>query len=202
MIFLILSIFLFSFNNILWKLYLAKMETYSLITFRALLTSIGSICLLFYYNPLFLFSNLLSLKLTLGSVFGFLGLICMLHIIKTNSLLWLSIYNLIGIALSGIYLIKFENISLNKNYIGIILISLGYIFNMISKFEKKYLKTHLKNHLLSIFMILFFSISSFIHWKNLQKDLSPLVIVANQELTVFILGLIFVFLKNTNSSFK
>jgi drug/metabolite transporter (DMT)-like permease len=45
-------------------------------------------------------------------------------------------------------------------------------------------------------MILFFSISSFIHWKNLQKDLSPLVIVANQELTVFILGLIFVFLKN------
>jgi drug/metabolite transporter (DMT)-like permease len=185
MILLILSIFLFSLNNILWKQNLLKIETYTLIMLRALFTSLISFLLviIFYKNPNF--NYVFSPSIILGSLFGFLGLICMLYIIKNVNLKWLGFYNLLGIAFSAAYLYFYEKVDILKYTSGISLIVLGFLIYIKSN-NKHPVFFHFKLHLMAILMTLGFQVSALLHWKNLESNISPFIIVFNQEFTVFV----------------
>lgn len=196
MILLILSIILFSLNNILWKRNLLKIETYNLIILRALFTSSISffIVIIFYKNQIFNYA--FRPTIILGSLFGFLGLTCMLYIIKKVNLKWLGFYNLLGIAFSAFYLYFFEKVEVLKYSSGISLIILGFLIYVKSN-NKQPALFHFKSHLMAIFMTLGFQMAALLHWKNLESNISPFIIVFNQEFIVFICASLMVLRSNT-----
>ena len=185
MLYILLSIFLFSFNNILWKKNLEKVNILFLVSYRALFSTVIAFALAFYFNNF----NAITLsqlgKVTIGSIFGVIGLFCMLIVVKKASLHWLGVYNLIGIVFSSSYLIWIEQYNFNYSIPGCLLIVTGFIFYIIST-KSKPIKIGLTQHLLLVLMTISFSIASIIHWKNLGISVPPLVILSNQELVVFI----------------
>jgi drug/metabolite transporter (DMT)-like permease len=193
MIFIILSILLISFNNVLWKIYLKENNTFFLISFRSFITSLTALTLLFF--SLNNFPNKEDfIKITLGSLLGVTGLICMLTLLKKHSLQWLGIYNLFGVFFTGILLYVFEGFKTKISLLGSIIIILGYgcylIFN-----TKKHYKIGIKAHLLFFLTIFCFSSASFVHWKNLTRNLDPILIIANQEIVVFIVSSLILYFK-------
>jgi hypothetical protein len=187
MIYILFSIILFSINNVLWKKNLQNLSVPFLIAYRAFFTSVVSvIVLLFIYDfSGFKFNELY--KITLGSLFGVIGLFCMLIVVKKASLQWIGIYNLVGIFISSIYLWVFETIDFTKSIVGMVLIVSGFLFFIFS--TKMNHKINVQQHLLLLVMILSFNLSSIIHWKNLTKNIHPLLIISNQEIVVFISAL-------------
>jgi drug/metabolite transporter (DMT)-like permease len=190
MIYIVLGVLLFSFNNVLWKKNLANTNVSFLVSYRAFFTSIFAllVSVLFFSNQQLTFVNFI--KISLGSLFGVLGLFSMLHVIKKESLQWLGIYNLIGIVFTAVYLWIFEDLDIYKSLLGFLIIILGFTFYVFDSLNTN-LKITLKQHLLLLTMILCFTISSLIHWKNLTKEIEPIFIIANQEFLVFIVGLSF-----------
>ncbi|RTL13601.1 MAG: hypothetical protein EKK56_04765 [Flavobacteriaceae bacterium] len=189
MLYILLSIFLFSFNNILWKKNLEKVNILFLVSYRAFFTSIIAFVLANHFNS-FNFLTLSQLvKVTIGSIFGVIGLLCMLTVIKKASLHWLGVYNLIGIIFSSSYLIWLEQFDFKYSIIGCLFIIAGFIFYVVST-KSKPIKIVPTQHLLLLLMTISFSISSIIHWKNLVISVPPLVILSNQELIVFITSLL------------
>lgn len=91
----------------------------------------------------------------------------------------------------------FEDLNIRKSLLGFLIIILGFSFYVFDSLNTK-LKIILKQHLLLLMMVLCFTISSLIHWKNLTKEIEPVFIIANQELLVFIVGFSFLGLKITN----
>ena len=187
--YILLSIVLFSFNNVLWKKNLEKTNTFFLISYRAFFTSIFTLIMLF------LFLKTIPkvediLKITFGSLLGAIGLICMLKAIKNNALQWLGIYNLIGVLINYAHLYLFEGFTKKPSYMGLAFIVLGYASFLVFNTNKT-TKVALKTHVLFLIMIICFSYSSIIHWKNLTNDISPLFIVANQEMVVFVISSFF-----------
>lgn len=186
MIFILLSILLFSFNNVLWKKNLEDTSISFLISYRAFFTSIISLILFLTTSD---FNNIINssiIKITVGSIFGAIGLYCMLFIIKKSSLRWIGIYNLLGIVFTATYLYFYENIEIKNSILGIILILLGFTLHLYENQEPN-LKLEMKQHFYLIVMILGFGISSILHWKNLEKNVPVLFILSNQELVVFLL---------------
>lgn len=186
MIFILLSILLFSFNNVLWKKNLKDTSISFLISYRAFFTSIISLILFLTNSD---FNNIINssiIKITVGSIFGAIGLYCMLFIIKKSSLRWIGIYNLFGVIFTGIYLHFFENIEINNFLLGIILIMSGFILHLYNNQEPS-LKLEIKQHFYLIIMVLGFGISSILHWKNLEKNVPILFIISNQEMVVFLI---------------
>lgn len=186
MIFILLSILLFSFNNVLWKKNLEDTSISFLISYRAFFTSIISLIL---FLTTLNFNNIVNtsiIKITVGSIFGAIGLYCMLFIIKKSSLRWIGIYNLLGIVFTATYLYFYENIEIKNSILGIILILLGFTLHLYKNQEPN-LKLEMKQHFYLIVMILGFGISSILHWKNLEKNVPVLFILSNQELVVFLL---------------
>ena len=186
MIFILLSILLFSFNNVLWKKNLEDTSISFLISYRAFFTSLISLIL---FLTTLNFNNIVNtsiIKITVGSIFGAIGLYCMLFIIKKSSLRWIGIYNLLGIVFTATYLYFYENIEIKNSILGIILILLGFTLHLYENQEPN-LKLEMKQHFYLIVMILGFGISSILHWKNLEKNVPVLFILSNQELVVFLL---------------
>ncbi len=186
MIFILLSILLFSFNNVLWKKNLEDTSISFLISYRAFFTSLISLILFLTTSD---FNNIINssiIKITVGSIFGAIGLYCMLFIIKKSSLRWIGIYNLLGIVFTATYLYFYENIEIKNSILGIILILLGFTLHLYENQEPN-LKLEMKQHFYLIVMILGFGISSILHWKNLEKNVPVLFILSNQELVVFLL---------------
>ena len=187
MLFIILSILLFSFNNVLWKKNLKDSSIPFLINYRAFFTSLISVTLLFLTSSNFNNITLISIiKITAGSIFGAISLYCMLIIIKKSSLHWIGIYNLIGIVFTALYLYFYENIEIKNSLLGIIIIIIGFTIHLINNQEQN-LKLEIKQHLFLIIMTLGFGISSILHWKNLENNIPILFIVSNQEIVVFLL---------------
>lgn len=186
MIFILLSILLFSFNNVLWKKNLEDTSISFLISYRAFFTSIISLIVFFTISDFNKIAISSTTKITLGSIFGAIGLYCMLFIIKTSSLRWIGIYNLFGVIFTGIYLHFFENIEINNFLLGIILIMSGFILHLYNNQEPS-LKLEIKQHFYLIIMVLGFGISSILHWKNLEKNVPILFIISNQEMVVFLI---------------
>lgn len=186
MIFILLSILFFSFNNVLWKKNLEDTSISFLISYRAFFTSLISLILFLTTSD---FNNIINssiIKITVGSIFGAIGLYCMLFIIKKSSLRWIGIYNLLGIVFTATYLYFYENIEIKNSILGIILILLGFTLHLYKNQEPN-LKLEMKQHFYLIVMTLGFGISSILHWKNLEKNVPVLFILSNQELVVFLL---------------
>ena len=112
MIFLILSNFLYAYNNLLWKRILSKFDLWLIIGLRCLLTSfIGlTLILLFYSNIFSAITYSVSLSIFIASILGAFGLISMILALKEGSLTQLGIFNLLIVFFISSYLLLFENI--------------------------------------------------------------------------------------------
>ena len=195
MIFLLLSILFFGFNNVLWKKNLEQVDFLFLVSYRALFTSILSIIIALSVTSFDTVTISILFRVTLGSIFGVIGLLCMLSVIQKASLHWLGIYNLMGIGVTTCYLIVYENFAIKQSILGASILLLGFMYHIYTNSNKS-LTMSLKQHVLMVVMTVSFCISSILHWKNLAKEIPALVIVSNQELVVFITTSLIFLLKN------
>ena len=187
MIYLLLSILLFSYNNVLWKKNVAKGSISFLMFYRAFFTTLIATVALFMvlgFEPVTLYQYF---KITTGSLFGVVGLFAMLQVIKKSSLQWLGIYNLIGVVFTTFYLITIKDINISSSLLGAIIILIGFALFLYSN-KQTQLKLTSKQHLLLLLMAVCFSVSSLIHWENVTSSISPLLIISNQEFMVLLLG--------------
>lgn len=194
MLYILLSILLFSFNNVLWKKNLEKLPVSFLVAYRALFTSAIALFLFFYFHSETVISLQLILRITTGSIFGVIGLFSMLSVIQKASLQWLGIYNLLGIVFTSLYLLFYEKVVFTQSIFGLILILMGFIFYIYSNKEAQ-IKINIKQHALLLLMTMSFSISSLVHWKNLKSDIPPLLIISNQEIVIFITAFVLTIFK-------
>ncbi len=195
MIFLLLSILFFGFNNVLWKKNLEQVDFLFLVSYRALFTSILSIIIALSVTSFETVTISILFRVTLGSIFGVIGLLCMLSVIQKASLHWLGIYNLMGIGVTTCYLIVYENFAIKQSILGASILLLGFIYHIYTNSNKS-LTMSLKQHVLMVVMTVSFCVSSILHWKNLAKEIPTLVIVSNQEIVVFITTTLIFLLKN------
>ena len=194
MLFILLSILLFSFNNVLWKKNLEKLPISFLVAYRAFFTSSIALFLFYYFHSETVVTFQLFLRITIGSFFGVIGLFSMLPVIQKASLQWLGIYNLLGIVFTTLYLSFFESFAFSQTVFGLILILMGFIFYIYAN-KETHIKINIKQHALLLLMTMSFSISSLVHWKNLKSDIPPLLIISNQEIVIFITAFILTILK-------
>jgi drug/metabolite transporter (DMT)-like permease len=201
MIFVLISILLFSLNNVLWKKNLQTVSIPFLVGYRAFFTSVLSCLLVICFYDFQELLPLPFLKITVGSVFGVMGLFCMLNVLKYAPLQWLGIYNLIGVVFTAIYLFVFEKIDFFNSLVGLVVIIIGYLLYIFFNKESD-VKITFRQHLYLLLMTLLFSASSLIHWKNLASEVPPLVLISNQELTVFITALFLILKTNSFNQLK
>lgn len=194
MIFLILSSFLYAYNNLLWKRILSKFDLWLIIGLRCLLTSfIGlTLILLFYTNIFSAITYSVSLSIFIASILGAFGLISMILALKEGSLTQLGIFNLLIVFFISSYLFLFENIFLKNYTIASIFIIFGfvcYVFQIKKVETAKYTNTF-RNYVLFTMMAFFFSASSLLHWYNLNQEIPAILSVTVQEIVVFFVVLI------------
>jgi drug/metabolite transporter (DMT)-like permease len=194
MLYILLSILLFSFNNILWKKNLEKLPVSFLVAYRAFFTSTIAFFLYFYLHSGTVITPQMILRITTGSIFGVIGLLSMLSVIQKASLQWLGIYNLMGIVFTSLYLCFFEKVVFSQSIIGLIFILMGFIFYIYTN-KEGHIKITINQHALLLLMTISFTISSLIHWKNLTSDIPPLLIISNQEIVVFITAFVLTIFK-------
>jgi drug/metabolite transporter (DMT)-like permease len=139
---------------------------------------------------------------TIGSLFGALGLFSMLIVIKDGPLQWLGVYSLAGIVFTTIYLLFFEEVQILKSLTGSTFIFLGFTIYL-WKNKNSSQKIDIKQHLLLLVMTVFYSLSSVFHWKNLDANVPALFIIANQEIIVFTIAiLISIYAKTGNEIYR
>lgn len=201
MLFIILSVLLFAYSNVLWKKNLYTASVPFLVSYRALLTSIISCVILFSFFKIDNITIIGFIRITIGSLFGVIGLFSMLFVIKKASLQWLGVYSLIGIIFTIAYLGLFETVDIKKSTAGLLIIALGFVGFIYSNKETQ-LKITRKQHLLLLLMTFSISCSGLLHWKNLTSNTPPLLIIANQELIVFLTGILFTFRQGDSHLYK
>lgn len=201
MIFIMLSVLLFSYNNVLWKKNIKATSIPFLVAYRAFFTSTISIGFLLLFFTIKHISISDFIKITTGSLFGVLGLFSMLAVIKKSSLQWLGIYNLLGVVFTILYLWIFDAVPIKESLLGLLFIVSGFVCFIFSN-KQTQLKITFKQHLILLLMTFSYSSSAILHWKNLNLNFSPLLIIANQESIVFFVGLLFTFKKANISAIK
>ena len=201
MIFIMLSVLLFSYNNVLWKKNIKATSIPFLVAYRAFFTSTISVGFLLLFFTIEHISISDFIKITTGSLFGVLGLFSMLAVIKKSSLQWLGIYNLLGVVFTILYLSIFDAVPIKESLLGLLFIVSGFVCFIFSN-KQTQLKITFKQHLILLLMTFSYSFSAILHWKNLNLNFSPLLIIANQESIVFFVGLLFTFKKANISSIK
>ena len=201
MIFIMLSVLLFSYNNVLWKKNIKATSISFLVAYRAFFTSTISIGFLLLFFTIKHISISDFIKITTGSLFGVLGLFSMLAVIKKSSLQWLGIYNLLGVVFTILYLWIFDAVPIKESLLGLLFIVSGFVCFIFSN-KQTQLKITFKQHLILLLMSFSYSSSAIFHWKNLNLNFSPLLIIANQESIVFFVGLLFTFKKANISAIK
>ena len=201
MIFIMLSVLLFSYNNVLWKKNIKATSIPFLVAYRAFFTSTISVGFLLLFFTIKHISISDFIKITTGSLFGVLGLFSMLAVIKKSSLQWLGIYNLLGVVFTILYLSIFDAVPIKESLLGLLFIVSGFVCFIFSN-KQTQLKITFKQHLILLLMTFSYSFSAILHWKNLNLNFSPLLIIANQESIVFFVGLLFTFKKANISAIK
>jgi len=201
MIFIMLSVLLFSYNNVLWKKNIKATSIPFLVAYRAFFTSTISIGFLLLFFTIEHISISDFIKITTGSLFGVLGLFSMLAVIKKSSLQWLGIYNLLGVVFTILYLWIFDAVPIKESLLGLLFIVSGFVCFIFSN-KQTQLKITFKQHLILLLMTFSYSFSAILHWENLNLNFSPLLIIANQESIVFFVGLLFTFKKANISAIK
>ncbi|MDA9316658.1 EamA family transporter [Polaribacter sp.] len=194
MTYLIIAIILFSFNNVLWKKNLATISVGLLMTYRSFFTSILAVSILFYFHDVTEFSFIQISKTFTAAILGVIGLFSMLTIYKKASLQWVAIYNLLGISFTILYLWLFKELDIKNSLMGISIITTGFVFYVYTN-KNSTLKINLKQHLILILMTLCFGITTILNWENLNQKIPAILIIANQEVLVFICGTVLLFLQ-------
>lgn len=190
MVYLIVSILFYSLNNLLWKKVLQEANSWLVMTARALLTTAIGVGTIFFYSPVMVSQIDLETitRVTIASVLGAFGLICMLSALQQGTLRQLGIFNLLIPAFTVSYLFLFEKFNFLDFLFGTSLIVVGfsiYIFHL-QKLPSD--ESDIKTIIYFILMSLFFASSGLIHWYNFKQSISPLFSVVNQEVIVFLVG--------------
>lgn len=190
MIYLIISILFYSLNNLLWKKVLQEANSWLVMTARALLTTAIGVGTIFFYSPEMVSQIDLDtiIRVTIASVLGAFGLICMISALQNGTLRQLGIFNLLTIAFTVTYLFLFEKFNFLDFLSGTSLIIVGFSIYI---FQIKKLPTEESNFKVLIkytLMSLFFASSGLVHWYNFKQSIPPLFSVVNQELIVFLVG--------------
>ena len=197
MIFLILSIFLYSINNYFWKKILSDSNIWFVIALRSSFTIILGLIWSYFIAPEFL--NTITwqqLKFVLiASILGALGLICMVSALKNGSLIQYGIFNLLTIFITVTYLIIFENLNIKYYIIGSSFIIVGFAIYLSQLKKEKVADNSIKQYLLLSLMALFFSFSGLMHWYNLKVSIPVMASLLIQEGTVFVFGITFFLLQ-------
>ena len=193
MYFLYASVFLYAFNNVLWKHFVRNEHPLKLISRRAVFTVMIAFAAVWYmgvdigaylHNPK-------TLYVLAGSLFGVAGLILMVTFLKTGSLVRMGYYSLLGTFIAAAYTYIFREAPVtNRTFLGAALILSGYLVFLFD--EKRRVKMEpaiLSQHLLLVAMTLCFAISMLIQWEQL-KVLPPLAIITTQEVVVLIVTLV------------
>ena len=191
MLFLLLSVLLYSINNVLWKQSLKIAQPWLLMLGRASITVFFSlaILLLFYMDSIYNLTIQQIIYVNIASVTGAIGLAFMLSALKKGGLILFGMYTLLGVFLTALYLILIEGFNVLNYLRGGLLVVLGYILYL---WENRSTNTNTQSvttHLKFMGMIVFFTTSGIIHWYNVAANVLPLYMVVNQELVVFIFGL-------------
>lgn len=190
MIFLLLSVILYSLNNLLWKKVLHQANSWFVMTLRALLTTLIGIGVIYFYSPNIIaqVDSISIFKVTIASLLGAFGLVFMISALQKGTLRQLGIFNLLTIAYTVFYLLLFEKFNFLDFLSGASIIIVGfsiYIFQ-IQKLPSG--ESNIKTIIYFILMSLFFTSSELVHWYNFKQSIPPLFSVVNQEIIVFIVG--------------
>tara|TARA_B110000091_G_C13789029_1_gene464724 strand:- start:517 stop:1377 length:861 start_codon:yes stop_codon:yes gene_type:complete len=194
MIYIIIAIVLFSFNNVLWKKNLVFISVGLLMTYRSFFTSILAVASLLYFHDVKEFSFIQISKAFIAAILSVIGLFSMLTVYKKASLQWVAIYNLAGISFTILYLWLFEELDIKTSLMGISIIAMGFVFYVYTN-RNSTLKINLRLHLLLILMTVCFGTSTILNWENLNQEIPAIFIIANQEVLVFICGTILLLLQ-------
>lgn len=187
MYFLYASVFLYAFNNVLWKYFVKNEHPLHLISRRAIFTVAISLATVLYMKVdiAAYLHNPKALYVLAGSLFGVSGLILMVTFLKTGSLMRMGYYSLIGTFVAAAYTYIFREAPVTtRTFIGAALIFAGYLVFLFD--EKRRIKMEpaiLSQHVLLISMTLCFATSMLIQWEQL-KVLPPLAIITTQEVVV------------------
>jgi drug/metabolite transporter (DMT)-like permease len=190
MIYLIVSVLFYSLNNLLWKRILQQSNKWLVMSTRALLTTLVGSCTIIFFSPEIVSKIDIGsvFKITVASLLGAFGLICMITALQKGTLRQLGVFNLLTISLTVTYLFLFENFDFINFLLGTSLVLLGfcvYIFQL-KKLDTK--ESNFKEIIYFSMMSLFFASSGIVHWYNFKESISPLFSVVNQELIVFLVG--------------
>ena len=204
MIYLILSNFFYALNNLLWKRALSKFNLWHIISSRSLLTSIvGFIVIITFYSDVINTIDFpLFLNIFIASVFGSLGLICMIHALKKGSLSQLALFNLIIVFLIGSFLFFFEGLHFENYRVASLLIISGFVLYIYQIKKKNTQQMSLHQLLLFSLMSIFFAGSIVMHWYGLNKDIPVIFSLSIQEAVVFLSSITIVIISPSFSLVK
>ena len=204
MIYLILSNFFYALNNLLWKRALSKFNLWHIISSRSLLTSIvGFIVIITFYSDVINTIDFpLFLNIFIASVFGSLGLICMIHALKKGSLSQLALFNLIMVFLIGSFLFFFEGLHFENYRVASLLIISGFVLYIYQIKKKNTQQMSLHQLLLFSLMSIFFAGSIVMHWYGLNKDIPVIFSLSIQEAVVFLSSITIVIISPSFSLVK
>jgi len=204
MIYLILSNFFYALNNLLWKRALSKFNLWHIISSRSLLTSIvGFIVIITFYSDVINTIDFpLFLNIFIASVFGSLGLICMIHALKKGSLSQLALFNLIIVFLIGSFLFFFEGLHFENYRVASLLIISGFVLYIYQIKKKNTQQMSLHQLLLFSLMSIFFAGSIVMHWYGLNKDIPVMFSLSIQEAVVFLSSITIVIISPSFSLVK
>jgi drug/metabolite transporter (DMT)-like permease len=204
MLYLIISIVFYALNNLLWKKVLLQVDSWLVMSLRALLTSVMGVGTLFLYAPEII-SNIdfeVICRVSFASILGTFGLICMISALAKGTLRQLGIFNIVIIVFTVSYLYLFEKFNFLDYLYGTSLIVLGFVIYMIQIKKLSTQESNIKIVILYVLMSLFFASSGIVHWNNLKLGIPPLFSVVNQELLVFIAGTIGLLIQNESVKSK
>ena len=204
MVYLILSNFFYALNNLLWKRALSKFNLWHIISSRSLLTSIvGFIVIITFYSDVINTIDFpLFLNIFIASVFGSLGLICMIHALKKGSLSQLALFNLIIVFLIGSFLFFFEGLHFENYRVASLLIISGFVLYIYQIKKKNTQQMSLHQLLLFSLMSIFFAGSILMHWYGLKKDIPVIFSLSIQEAVVFLSSITIVIISPSFSLVK
>lgn len=193
MYFLFTSVFLYAFNNVLWKHFVKNEHPLRLISRRAVFTVLIAFAAVRFTGIDFAayIRNPRALNVLAGSLFGVAGLVLMVTFLKTGSLVRMGYYSLLGALIAAAYTYVFKEAQLaNKTIIGAAIIISGYLVFLMDETQRVKREPAIwKEHLWLIGMTLCFAISMLIQWEQL-KVLPPLAIISTQEVVVLVITLI------------
>lgn len=193
MYFLYISVFLYAFNNVLWKYFVKNEHPLHLISRRAIFTVAISLAATWYLkiDIVDYLHNPKTLNVLAGSLFGVAGLILMVTFLKTGSLVRMGYYSLVGTFVAAAYTYIFREAPVtNRTFTGAVLILAGYLAFLAHEKRKSLVEPGiLRQHILLLTMTLCFAISMLIQWEQL-KVLPPLAIIGTQEIVVLVVTMI------------